>query len=72
MESGIISLLKPQRKNERTEMNHKQKQSNRREMLGCAKIAQGARKYNAHEEAIKWEKQAAKHLFRLNGLMGNW
>jgi hypothetical protein len=59
-------------------MNFQQKSSHRREMLGCAKIARGyAKGYKADgedaaEEARKWNEVAAKHLFKLNGMMGNW
>lgn len=53
-------------------MNHKQKESTRREMLGCAKIAAGAKKYGRPEESKQWNDKAALHLFRLNGLCGNW
>lgn len=59
-------------------MNFKQKESSRREMLGCAKIARGyalgiaAQGEDATEEARKWNEAAAKQLFRLNGMAGNW
>lgn len=59
-------------------MNHKQKESSRREMLGCARIARGyaegiaATGEDAKEEARKWNDAAAKQLFRLNGMAGNW
>ncbi|CAG2138146.1 hypothetical protein LMG19282_01452 [Cupriavidus campinensis] len=53
-------------------MNYKQKESSRREMLGCARIAAGAKKYGKPEEARQWSDAAAKHLFRLNGMAGNW
>lgn len=53
-------------------MNHKQKEMNRREMLGCARIANDYKKRGHHEEAAKWNEVAAKRLFNLNGMRGNW
>lgn len=54
-------------------MDHKRKSSHRREMIGCAKIAAGLKKYAKHsEESAAWNAKAAEHLFKLRGMLGNW
>lgn len=44
----------------------------RREMLGCAKFARAALKYDSAKEAAAWNAKAAERLFKLGGLLGSW
>ncbi|WP_175550670.1 MULTISPECIES: hypothetical protein [Burkholderia] len=53
-------------------MNHQRKEFLRREMLGCAKWANACTRRGEHEEAAKWNAEAARRLSQLNGLRGNW
>jgi hypothetical protein len=52
-------------------MNHNRKQFLRREMLACAREAAFCAQMG-WEQVEHWRAAAARRLFELGGLMGNW
>lgn len=53
-------------------MDHRQKTSNKREMLGCAREAAYETKVGNREKAAEWNQKAAERLAKLNGMAGKW